>query len=731
MADFATIDSSEPEADDAEVGVGKSSLLPDPRRILIIFWRRIWFFLLVFLTVMSAAIGYATLTPKTFSATATVLIEPRRADPVQPRESAPADQSRSSDFIDTQILVLDSPQIAQAVVRSLRLTDDAQFAPGIIDADTAQQLTPAQERARVVATALALGNAVTIRRAGQTSLIEVTAQTRSAGQSARIANEYVTQYLQSIEAQKAASSREADAKIDSRLDELRRAAEAADSDLQRYKIANGLMSAEGATLAEQETSTLNQQIAQARAALAERQGRLAAARQQLSRGGGGGDVASALNSGTIGSLRGQEAESSRNLAQLRTRYGPRHPSIAQEEQRLADVQRQIQLEINRILSSLEAEVNVAASGLSSLAASQAGSKARLASNTSAQTGYLELERKATAARTIYEAFLNRSRGAAARDGIEAPLASLSSAAIVPLSPSGPNVLLIYLLGLVFGLGAGVVAIVISEVLDSRIRTKSDVERRLGARFLGSVPDVESTLDGLRLTEAPHDYIVSHPLSSFAEAMRNLRTSVTLRGNRRPRVLAVTSALPREGKTTTAVCLARTIAMSGASTILVDCDIRRHSASDILLDGRAGRLIDVLLKRVTLDDAIVADSGTDLKLLGVSSSEQASGDVLNANAVATLLIELRARFDFIIIDTAPVLGIADARSVASQADAVLLLARWKQTSLRAADAALDLLLGAQAKVYGVALTMVDITKFGSTGQEDIYGYHKKFKGYYVN
>jgi len=97
----------------------------------------------------------------------------------------------------------------------------------------------------------------------------------------------------------------------------------------------------------------------------------------------------------------------------------------------------------------------------------------------------------------------------------------------------------------------------------------------------------------------------------------------------------------------------------------------------------------------------------------------------------MLQQLRDRFDYVVIDTAPVLGIADARAVASQADVCVLIARWAHTSMRAADAALDLLLGARATVAGVALTQVDIRKFGSTGQEDVYGYHKKFKGYYVN
>ncbi|MGU3390552.1 GumC family protein [Sphingomonas sp. M1A8_2b] len=699
--------------------------------MLLILWRRIWIFLIVVAAVLAAVVAYAQLTPKRYSATASVLIEPRKGDPIQPRETAPADQAPTSDFIDTQILVIDSEQTASAVVRSLDLTSDPEFAAEKTRAAVIGQSEAERENAGVFSAAQRLRAAVTVRRAGQTALIEIIATSKSPAQAARIANAYISQYLAGITASKRASEMQANAQIDSRLSQLRVQAEQADAALQRYKIANGLMSAEGATMAEQETSSLNQQIAAARAALAERQGRLAAARRQVTQGGGGGDVASALNSGTIGALRGQEADSSRTLAQLRARYGERHPAIAQEEQRLADVRRQIQLEIDRILSSLQAEVNVAQSGLASLLGSQSQSRAKLAGNAQAQVGYMELDRKATAARTIYEAFLNRSRGTAARDGIDAPIASVSQSAVEPTTPSSPNTRLAYLLGSVFAIIAGLLAVVVSEFLDGGIRTKLDIEKRLGARYLGAVPDVLSTLGGLRLTETPQDYVVSHPLSTFAESLRSLRAAATLRGNRRPKVIALTSALPREGKTTTAVCLARTLAMSGATTVLVDCDLRRHSASDLMLDGRPGRFGEVLGGTTSIADALLKDTATDLQILGISEAPSDGRDLLAAERIGRVLAELRTTFDYVVIDTAPVLGIADARAVASQADAVVLLARWRSTSLRAADTALDLLLASQAKVIGVALTLVDIRKYASTGHEDLYGYHKKFKGYYVN
>lgn len=713
-----------------EAGVGASSLLPDPKTLLIIFWRRIWIFLGVFAVVLGAAVAYASLAPKQYSSVATVLVEPRRGDPVQQNGAATADQAPSSDFIDTQILVIDSPQLSARVVRALDLLDDPTFGGGPV-ADDGREPTPAQERARLSTAAQRLRSVVNIRRAGQTALIEVSASTLSPVQSARIANQYIVQYLASINEARELSATQLNGQIDSRLNQLRGEAEQADRALQNYKIANGLMSSEGATMAEQENSTLNQQVQAARAQLAERQGRLGAARQQLRSGGGGSDVTSTLSSGTVGSLRSQEADSSRNLAQLRARYGSRHPSVAQEEERLKDVQRQIQAETNRILTSLEGEVRVAASGLASLEGGQAQARSRLAANASSQVGYLELDRKAQAARTIYEAFLNKSRGTAARDGLEQPIASMSSPAVPATQPSSPNVPLIYVIGLLAGLVASISAVALAEFLDGGIKTKADVERRLGARYLGSVPEIGSTLGTLRSTETPEEYIISHPLSTFAEALRNLRASVTLRGRRQPRVLAITSALPREGKTTTALCLARTLAMSGATTVLVDCDVRRHSASDALLNGRPGRLFEVLAGDLPVEDGLLRDPDTDLMVLGTDRAPDDGRDLLTPRMVGALLATLKDRFEYVVIDTAPILGIADARSVASLADAVILLARWRSTSLRAVDTALDLLIGVRAKVFGVALTQVDIRKFGSTGQEDVYGYHKKFKGYYVN
>jgi capsular exopolysaccharide synthesis family protein len=715
--------------DESAATVVSSRLQADPRILWSIFRRRFWIFLLVAAMIMGAVAAYLAVAPKHYSATASVLIEPRAADPILPSNSVSSELLPSSDYIDTQLVVINSPRMAAMVVTNLGLVDDPEFAGG---AAFSPELSDAELRqARIVASAEALRRAVAIRRAGRTSVIEIEATSKSATQAARIANAFAQAYLDSIRAALDGVQKVSSGQINSRLDELRVDAERADAALQQYKIANGLMSAQGSTTAEQETSVLNQQLAGAKATLAERRGRLAAARRQVANGGDGSDVASTLNSGTIGALRSQEGESLRSLAQLQARYGTRHPAIEQEQQRLEAIQHQIQLQIDRIMSSLEAEVKVAESGVDSLLSSQRESRAKLAGDAAAQVGFLELERKATAARAIYQAFLNKSIGTAAREGINQPRASVDSPALIPLIPSDPNVRLIIALGSIFSLAFGVLAIALAEYLDNGIRTKVDVERRLGARYLGAVPEVGSTLPNMRRMEPAQDYIVSHPQSIFAEALRGLRASLTLRGRRRPKVIAIVSALPREGKTTTAICLARTLALSGARTVLVDCDIRRHSASDMLLGDSRGQLLDVLAGNLLLDKALVKDRDTDLAILGVSSSAEMAGDLLATDALVDLLGTLRGRFEYIVIDTPPVIGLADARVVASHADTVLFLARWRKTSLRTVDTALDMLIAANARIAGVALTLVDIRKYASTGHEDVYSYYGKFKGYYTN
>jgi succinoglycan biosynthesis transport protein ExoP len=690
-------------------------MFPDPSHLWMIFRRHLKLFLAVALGILLLVALRTFMVEPVFESTASVVIEPRGNEVIKVQSVVP-DLPANSDVVDTEVRMLTSPTLAMRVARDLKRRG---FDVG-----------PLNTQADMEAASENLLGMLNVARSGLTLVIDITASSNDPDLSAAVANSFAEQYVASQKDAKVGATRSANVWLNRRLAELRITAGSADAALQRYKIANGLMSAQGATMAEQEVSTLNQQISMARADLAEKQGRLATARQQLSRGGGGADVGAALGSPTIGSLRAQEAETSQQLAQLESRYGQLYPEVRTAQSQLADIRSQIQLEINRILSSLEAEARVAASRLSSLQASQGRANGSLASNNSAQVGLMELQRRADASKLIYEAFLNRSKETAAQEGLQQADARVSALASVPMLPSSPNYPLSALFGVIAALVGGLAAVAISEYLQRGIRTKGDVERNLRVRYAGAVPTLSSTLNGLRENEAPQDYIVSHPFSTFAESFRSLRAFVTLRGGT-ARVVAISSPLPQEGKTTTSVCLARTSALAGTATVLVDCDLRRRGSSELLLNRPSKGLVEVLRGEATLDDALVLDEPSGLYVLGTSSAPTDAFDPLTRPNLERLLVQLKERFELVILDTAPLLGVADARTVAAVADRVLLLTRWRKTSLNAAETAVELLADANAKLAGVALTLVDIRQYASTGQSDVYGYHKKFAGYYQN
>jgi capsular exopolysaccharide synthesis family protein len=697
------------------------SLLPDPWHLWAVFRRRLWIFVAVAVLTLAAVGAYVFLATPIYSATANIVIEPRQQRVINFDPSVPQQVSSDTNVVDTEVQTLSSPALADRVVKALHLERYPEYAP---KSDGAPR--PANPLRQVSNKLL---HNVFVKRDGTSYSATVTAQAGDPQLASMIANEFVRQYILRQDEIRAAATRAASASLQGRLNELREEVVAADAALQRYTVAHGLMSAEGATMAEQEVSQLNQQISQARADAAEKAGRLAAARAQLGRGGGGADVGAALGSNTISDLRRQETEVSRQLAQLTARHGDQFPDVRKTREELANIEGQIQREINRIMSSLSAESQAAQSRLGSLISSQRQASGALASNGSAQVGLLELQRKAEAARAVYTAFLNRARETASEEGLTPANARIDSLSTPPVLPSSPN----YKLAAAFGFAAamlfGLIGVALAEYLDSGVRTKADIERRLRVRYAGAVPDLRSTV-GRRNKMPPEDYLVGYPYSAFTEAFRALRTSLMLGHRTACRVIAITSALPREGKSTTSICLARSLATAGIRTALVDCDLRRRQTSAMLLPEGARGLLDYLDGKTDIDGAMAVDKITECAVLGTNVLPPEPRDLFGPGQLDQLLGELRRRFDVVLIDTAPVLGIAETRTIAAAADSTLMLARWRKTSIKAVDTAIELLLAAQVRLHGVVLTIVDVRKHASTGYDD-YSYQAKFTQYYQN
>lgn len=716
LADNFDVDQG--QSDDAPLAATRVPLLPDPGLIWQVFRRNMFLFLGVVSAILClTAVIMAVLTPQ-YLASASILIEPT-AEPV--RTAGAQAQQRiivGVDEVDTEIALIGSPLVAE---RAAKLYAERFASP---DGDRFKPEELELLARRILGT-------VSVSRAGDVRVVDVTAVSDDAAFAAASANLVAEAYLLSQVEAKTSRSETSSEFINARLSELQQNAIAAQGAVDRYRAARGLSSNNSGTNAEQEVSNLNTELAQARADLAERRGRYNSAREQLTRGSGGADVGAALGSGTIASLRQQEANASARMAVLRERYGPLHPERRQVEQELRDIRARIQDEIDRVLSNLEAEVQTAQSRVASIEGSRGSALGAVRNNSVAQTGLSALEQKADAAQAVYESFLERSQEAGALRNSAMPDATIASRAVVPTAPSSPNYFLIGFAGVLLALSAGFSAILAAEYLRRGVQTKRDVERRLQLRYAGAIPSLKSTIKGRLPLEPPHDYVIAHPHSLFAEAFRSVRTFLTLSPGARPRTIAITSALPGEGKTTISVCLARTSAAEGLSVVLVDADLRRRGASTLLDYDNEQDLACYLAGEATLEECIQVDPVSGLSVLGNRTVAETAFNPLTEVRVRALFDALREKFDIVIVDTAPILGVAESRILATAADRVLVITKWKSTSMRAVEAAVAMLLDARAKITGLSLSQVNIKKYASTGDGDVYAYTKKFQGYYQN
>ncbi|MFZ0266040.1 GumC family protein [Caulobacter sp.] len=714
--------------------------------VIATFRRRLRLFAAVALAVFVAVLLYTLQETPRYTASAQVMLDVRReqvTDMSAVLSGLPADTA----VVDTEVEVLRSRSLAGRVVSALKLEENPEFNPSLKGArgpaswlpwvkkavaPTAAPTPDEAQRRRERVVDRVLGN-LEVRRSGLTYLIQVQYTDKNPTQAARIANAFADLYLTEQLEAKFEATKKANEWLDTRVGELRGQLQQAEADVQQYKIANNLLSAEGATLTEQEISGLNQQLASARASQAETDARLSIARSQLARGSNGEDVGESLGSPVVQRLRQQRAEQSAKVADLGGRYGDRHPDLLKAKRELADIDSQIQAEIRRIISNLEAQAQVARQRTGSMAGSVAASKGALAGNNRAGIRLGELERRAESVRTLYESLLSRFKQTSTNQGIEQADARVVSRAKIPSSPSYPKPTLNLTLGLMFALTSGAAAIVLAEILMAGVFTEDEVERRLGLPYLGAVPLLASTMDGSKNAGkiSPADYLLEKPLSSFAESFRKLRAAILFsKVGETMKVILITSSLPDEGKTTTTFSLARTLATSGANVVVVDCDLRQSAINRFLPAAPAQGLIEVLNGLCTLDQALVTDvSGA--RVLPLARSAYTPRDVLGSPAMLNLLRELRQRFDVVLLDTAPLLAVADTRILAPHADAVVMLARWKKTPIKAITSAVALLQNRGIFLAGVALTQMDMDAQSRYGYGDANYYYKSYRKYYAD
>ncbi len=723
----------------------------DLRYLLTIFRRRFRLFVAVGVIMLALVVMVSfQLTPR-YQAEAKLIIDPRQEQVIDMNQVL-SGLTPDTAVVESEVQIIESRSLAGKVVDELGLINDPEFNSdrivlegfalwrqnttswlrNLLPRKSGPKRTEEEKIIRTRESAIStVLNKLTVGRSGITYVIQVAFESTDPRKAARIANTFADKYLVDQLESKFEATRRANEWLEDRLGDLRDEVQVAERAVELYRVQEGLLNAEGSSLTEQQIANLTGQAIILRAELAEKQARLRTVDQQI-RSGRGEDVSAVLDSTVISDLRRQQSEVTRRQSDLQSRYGARHPEILKIQGELADVNAQIQSEISRIVSSLRGEVSIARQRLTSLERDVSGLTSKLTTNNSALVRLRELERNANANRTLYESFLDRFKQTSQQQSLLEADARIISRASIPNGPSFPNNILILLLGIVLAAGAGLASIFAAESLDRGLHTAADIEHELGVPCLASL----AKIDKLRADEAPADYAMDKPLSSFSEGLRTMRAALLYADGKESdgsHIVALTSALPGEGKTSMALSLARVSAMMGSRTLVIDADIRRRMLTQTARLNPEVGLVDIVAGHVPIEKAIISDKQRGLDILPlVDRKENLTLDLFGLPAMRTLLKALKTKYDFIVIDTAPALPVAETRVLATLMDSVVLLVRWRKTPREIAKAALVALQRVHAPLAGVALTQVDLAAQHSYGYGYGYGsYYKNYRKYYTD
>jgi capsular exopolysaccharide synthesis family protein len=701
--------------------------------------RHVGLFLAVAGLVMLAAAALTFLQVPRYTATATLVIAPRPAQIGSDRTTPLSDPAADSS-VDTQVELVKSPTLAAQVVERLQLDRPEGFRR-LTREPTARDrlpLVPAAEQdplpdaaARRTAAVERLSQSLDVRRTAQTFALALTFTHSDRALATQVVNAFAEVFVAQSLVAKREGTDSAATLLTGQLARARAEVEAADNALGRYKVANNLMSVQGSTMAEQQLSNLGEQVAQARAGEAEAAARLQTARRQLARGSSGDDLGEALNSPVIQQLRSQRATVSAQVADLSGQFGPRFPQLVAARRQLGDIDTQIQGEINRTVSNLEAQREVASRRASSLAGSAGAARSAVAGNNVASIQLGGLQLRSDTAHTNYAQLLSRVNEVNAQAATTQADARIASLAPLPTRPSSPNIPINLLVGALLAIAAGFGAVFLRQGTDRGIRTLEDVEGRLRLPYLAGLPTLTSSVRQLNGSD-PVTALLEHRESAYAEGFRSLAASILqAAGSGSVRSIALTSALPNEGKTTAAIGLTRILALSGTKVVLVDADMRRPSVADALGLRPTAGLQHVLDGEATLDEALIIDTDSGASILPMLRTGRASTASLNNGTFDQLLEDLKARFDVVILDASPVLPVVDGRLVAKKADATVLLVRWRKTPDAAVEMAAHMLQALGVSMTGIALTRVDLQALARSGYGDPAQFMGTYSSYYGN
>lgn len=669
----------------------------------------------------------------------TVLLLDQRMAKIMDASSVLSGMPGDNAALRSEIDILTSRAVIDRVMKKLNLVADPEFAPQESSLLARFGLAPARDKTEAdpialadkkrdewTATAQNLLKKLNVTNDGRSFSIKLAFTSRQPKKAAQIANAIAEEYLvDQLEAKYEVIAR-ANKWLGDRLATLRGQVETAERAVENYRQKANLIQVDGDTVVAKQMQEINTLLITARAQTSQAEARYRNAQSMVSMGDGIEGAADVLSSPLIQKLREQEAEVRRKEAELAARYGERHPTMINARAQRQDLQRKIQEEIQKILRSLAGEVQIARAKEQQLAQDLARLEKKAGAQLKDTVQLRQLQREADANRALYENFLSRFKQTSEQQDMQLPDTRIIARAEPPVDPSFPKKWLFLIVGAMIGGLFGVAAAYVLEFLDRGFRTAPQLEEATGLAVVGQVPSLK------KITKTtPENYVLEKPLSAYTEALRTVRTAIHFSNvDNPPKSVMITSSGPSEGKTTFCLSLARALAAGGHKILLIDGDMRRPRLAKTLgLAANGKDLASVLTGKLPVQGALRADpKKTGLHVIPAFGRTPNAQDLLASKQMKKFMDEVTAKYDLVIVDTPPILAVADAAMIARVVDTSLFVVKWADTARDTVTQALRQLKTLDCRIAGVILNMVNFEELASYGE----GYHShRYHAYYTD
>lgn len=722
----------------------------DLRELIGILQRQIRLIAMTFVLVLLPAIAYLMLATPIYNASALISIDAGGSNIMDPTMVDNSQSAVLNSRVDGEVEILRADSTVMSVVRDANLIEDPEFGPTLslnqkiavalgLDqvAVTVRQmlgiqLAPPAESETLVANAVTqLKSAVDIRRRGLTYLISVGVAAQDPVRAAEIANTYVQTYI----AQQVVTKSQG---IISARDVLRRQTEAASLGLAQSEDALNNFIDQNLAKLEQESgnvaiSALRKELESAKSNKVESVAILAATRDAAARSDWTAAAAS-LGNAALQELASQRADLANRLSGEKSGSNAQldlKQALDKLDQDLADQLKTAQGAIENRLSTITSAETLAREQLrDTLLQSDLSS--------SAVADLFNLQQSATIARTQYQQLLARVQDLNALANVQISDARVVSPALPPINPSSPNKKLILALAISAGIALGIVVALLNEYYIGGVTSAEQLSNVIASRVPVAVPILSMGLTDRLLA----DEIITNPLSQYSESFRKLRLAIDTSlhhsaiarsssglDQHKGKVILICSALPGEGKTTTAISVARTYAAAGVNTLLIDCDLRKPSVADYLNFDASNGLINYLVDAESNPEMIIHPLRDELSgatvIVAGHRSNQPTDQMINSARFASVIEVVRDMYDIIILDSPPLLPVVDTRYLAQSADCAIMVVRFSNTTQgEAREAASQIQEALSPEVSLLGLLNRQVKQSGKRGY-----YNRGYSGYY--